>query len=233
MLRKILFVLALGASAWFCAASSALAQVQPPRVQLPRMDGLPPELQREIERMQRELDEAFKGGMMQPRQAIVRTGSGLRWGGAQLKKLTPEMQEKLGLLETEGLMIAAVDANSPSQKAGLRANDVLVDIGAKRVMSDPNTFVKTVKDLPPNENMDLVIIREGVQVTLEGAKMPTTAQFAPADGLNGRPNMPFPRFQMEPFRPGFLGGPGVFRQAPPFPALPPEFLPLLPEFGRP
>ena len=98
-------------------------------------------------------------------------------GGARLTGVGAAMQEKLGLPENEGLLAAAVDANSPAEKAGLKVNDVLVKINNKPVPSDNlDVFVKLVQEQNPDTGVDLVVIRDGKEETLKGSKMPASVQ---------------------------------------------------------
>lgn len=210
--------LALGIGSLFFVVSQVAAQAeipdfpQVPRIQVPRFDGLPLELQKEFEKLQQELDQVFNQGLVQPNRPQL--GSAMVWGGVQLKKVAADEQEKLGLPENEGLVIAAVDANSIGDKAGLKANDVLVKINNKMVPSDPTAFAKLVKDQDPAEAMDLVVLRNGKEETIKNARMPALVQTPitrrnPAiGGLMFRPNMMVPGMQLNPRNPRlpFPGG---------------------------
>src|SRR5688500_4976516 len=138
MIRTAFFV-ALTASAVFASQASAQVVVpnlpQGPKVPLPKIEGLPPDLQKELERL---LDPNF----MQQLNRQPAVGGMLRWGGLRLKKASPAEQENLGLPEGEGLVVAAVDPNSVGDKAGLKANDVLVKLNKKPVPNDAQGFAK-------------------------------------------------------------------------------------------
>jgi membrane-associated protease RseP (regulator of RpoE activity) len=117
----------------------------------------------------------------------------MRWGGVQLKKVTPELQQKLGLPENEGLLVVAVDANSAGAAAGLKANDVLVKINTKAVPSDANGLSKLLTEQKANEPLELVVLRDGKEETLKGARMPTLLQVGPILGPGGvRPGIVLP-----------------------------------------
>ena len=88
----------------------AQAFVPPQRIPKVNLDRLQLELQQEFERVFGQPPAGF--------QPNGRRWDGLRWGGVQLKKVSPELQEKLGLPENEGLLVAAVDANSAGAKIG-------------------------------------------------------------------------------------------------------------------
>jgi len=122
---------------------------------------------------------------------------GLRWGGLQLEKASPDLQAQLGLEDTEGLIVAGVEPNSVGEKAGVKTSDVLLKIGAQTIPNDAEGFGKLVKDQKENEPIDLVVIRKGKEETLKGVKMPALVQNSrggPAiggiGGIGGRPGTP-------------------------------------------
>jgi len=188
MLRK-LPALALGFFACSVAVTQVSAQAPPadfpqvPRIQVPKIEGLPAELQQEFDklqqefdRIQQEIDQVFNQGFPQPNRRLPATPSALTWGGMQLKKVGADQQEKLGLPENEGLVVAAVAANSVAGKAGLKANDVLVKINNNAVSSDATAFAKLVKEQNAAEPMDLVVLRDGKEETIKNATMPAVVQ---------------------------------------------------------
>ena len=50
--------------------------------------------------------------------------------------LTPDLAGKLGVKVVEGVIVAAVQAGSPAEKAGLHENDVIVAMNGRAVSSD-------------------------------------------------------------------------------------------------
>ena len=65
---------------------------------------------------------------------IVRYGE-VRRGqlGIEMADLTPELAPKLGVKVVEGVVVAAVHAGSPAEKAGLRERDVIVALNGRPV----------------------------------------------------------------------------------------------------
>jgi membrane-associated protease RseP (regulator of RpoE activity) len=124
-------------------------------------------------------------------QALQQQGRGrgdgsVTWGGVKLGKVNADMQLQLGLEENEGLLIAAVEPNTPAEKAGLKANDVLVKINDKSVPNDYDAFGTLVKDVKADESADIVVVRDGKEQTLKGTKMPAVVQTNPGNPFNGR-----------------------------------------------
>src|SRR5262249_8707586 len=147
-MRRGLFSLVLSAAMLLPTGNFASAQIiigGAGGAKLSKLDGVPPDLQKQLE-------EAFQ----RAGQAGARGGkAGLSWGGLRPEKPAAELQTQLGLEANEGLVVAAVDPNSVGAKAGLKASDVLVKIGDKSVPNDHSVFIKMVKDLKENEPMDL------------------------------------------------------------------------------
>lgn len=202
MIRRFLG-LAVGVST-LLLAGQAFGQVivpQAPRVQIPNLPGLPLELQ-----------ELLNPAVVQGKAGGKFAAGTMSWGGVQLKKVPPELQEKLGLPENEGLLVMAVGAKSVGEKAGLKANDVLLKINNKAVPSDANGFITLVKDHKAADPLDLVVVRDGKEETIKGVKMPV-AVAAPKGGALVRPGFGGlvvprininPRVPNNPFQPGTI-----------------------------
>jgi hypothetical protein len=173
-------------------ASQASAQIIVPGLpQLPKAGGakelqdLQKQLQKALEMQRRELE----GLQQQPAAG----DNAIRWGGIKLNKADANLRQQLGLDEKEGLVIASVDPNSAGDKAGLKANDVLIRINDKSVPNDLDGFTKLVKDQKVDQAATLVVVRMGKEETIKGAKMPELVQGAPVPGprrgVAGRPGI--------------------------------------------
>ncbi len=55
--------------------------------------------------------------------------------GFEVQELTPELAKRLGLKVKEGILVVEVDRSSPAYEAGLRKNDVIVEVNRKKVTS--------------------------------------------------------------------------------------------------
>ncbi|HZX42767.1 MAG TPA: trypsin-like peptidase domain-containing protein, partial [Myxococcaceae bacterium] len=89
--------------------------------------------------------------------------------GVKLQNLTPELAKALNVPQTSGALINEVTKNSPGDKAGLKADDVVVSLDGKKVESSSG-LSRTVALRPPNSTVSLGVIRNGkpqdVKVTL-------------------------------------------------------------------
>lgn len=92
-------------------------------------------------------------------EQIISQGDVTRgWIGIEAQDITPELAESFKLNRTQGSLIAGVLRNSPADKAGLRAGDVLLEIEGKEV-SDSGTMLNLIAVLKPNQKAVLKIAR--------------------------------------------------------------------------
>lgn len=152
--------------------------------------GINPNVRNPFDLLQRDLDRLMQQPPLQPvvpnfgpvnpnNKTFV--GTGMAWGGMKLDKVAKKMQEDLGLPEKEGLVVNGVDAGSAAEKAGVKLNDILVRIGKEAVPSDFDAFSKLVKDQKADA-LDIVVVRDGNEMTLKGAKMPDVVQLGVGQG---------------------------------------------------
>jgi len=75
---------------------------------------------------------------------------------------------------TTGVTVTKVLDGTPAQSAGLRKDDVIVELNGHSI-KDRETFRAIMKDLPPGTKAELVVLREG-------ARTPVTAVLGSYDG---------------------------------------------------
>jgi serine protease DegQ len=92
-------------------------------------------------------------------EQIAKEGAVTRgWVGVEAQNLTPELAESFGLSSASGALVAGVLTNSPADRAGLKAGDVLVAINEKPVLNSA-TMLNLIAVLEPNKNAMLKIVR--------------------------------------------------------------------------
>jgi hypothetical protein len=90
--------------------------------------------------------------------------------------------------------------NSPADKAGIRANDIILEFAGKPAAENPEEFTRQVNDVKAGEKVDIVVLRKGKKVELKGVEVPAAREI-PRPGL---PNPLFPDGDEQPFPlPGF------------------------------
>ena len=89
--------------------------------------------------------------------------------GVKLQNLTPELAKALNVPQSSGALINEVTKNSPGDKAGLKADDVVVSLDGKKVEGS-SALSRTVALRPPGSAVNLGVIRNGksqdIKVTL-------------------------------------------------------------------
>jgi Do/DeqQ family serine protease len=87
--------------------------------------------------------------------------------GVLIQDLSPELAEAFDVPEgTTGAVVSRVQPDSPAEEAGLQQGDVIVEFDGKPVES-AGSLRNRVAHTPPNETVELQIIREGDEQTLE------------------------------------------------------------------
>lgn len=100
--------------------------------------------------------------------ALLRDGVVARgWIGVETRELTPELAEALKLGgDAKGVLIAAVVADAPAAKAGLKPGDLLTRIGAHPVQS-PAELLATVAALKPRSEAEVAVQRAGKTLSFQ------------------------------------------------------------------
>ena len=94
------------------------------------------------------------------------------WLGARLQAVTPDIAESLGLKRPAGALIVSVSPASPAGRAGLKTNDLIVNIDGQTI-DDPNAFDYRFATKPLGGSARLGVMRTGkelaISVALEAA----------------------------------------------------------------
>ncbi len=102
-------------------------------------------------------------------RALVVDGTVRRgYAGINTQALTEPMRAALGLADTLGVIVASVNPSGPGARAGLRAGDVIVELGGRPV-TDVRWFQNAVAGRLPGTRVKLEYIRLGRRVETEVA----------------------------------------------------------------
>jgi serine protease Do/serine protease DegQ len=80
--------------------------------------------------------------------------------GVQLIDITPAVAENLGLTSAKGALVGQVVEDSPAEKAGIKAGDVITTINGRAVGSSSETR-NTIGMLRIGEKVDIGLLRDG------------------------------------------------------------------------
>jgi serine protease Do len=104
------------------------------------------------------------------------------WLGVHIQGLTPELADSLGLKKVTGALVAAPQDDSPAEKAGLKAGDLITEVNGAEV-KDARDLAKKIADIPPGSDVSITLNRNGQSQTVSvkiGELPEKTAQRAKA-----------------------------------------------------
>jgi serine protease Do len=150
------------------------------------------------------------------RSAVSRRLGERAYLGVGVIELTDDRVKALNLNDDRGVEVKRVEENSPAAKAGLKENDVILEVNGKSVENIEH-FIRSVAEGQPGSKIDLTIWRNGARQTLSA--MLESRPYNPFFGFNGpdgvAPAPPVPPGFGDPFailpgsapRVGFEGEP--------------------------
>jgi beta-lactamase regulating signal transducer with metallopeptidase domain len=94
--------------------------------------------------------------------------------GAQVEKPTDALAAQLDLPNGQGLVCTNVPADSVAGKAGIRPHDILFEVNGKSVPNDVLQFIENLKDVKPDQAVDIVVLRKGKKETIKSVKLPAS-----------------------------------------------------------
>jgi serine protease Do len=103
------------------------------------------------------------------------------WLGVSVQDAAIEEPGRGGLAQ-RGVLVAAIERNSPAARAGLRQGDVVTAINGERVESS-RALVRNVAAVPPGQTVRLTVLREGRE-----REMPVQVGRRPSGGSAGGPS---------------------------------------------
>jgi serine protease Do len=98
-------------------------------------------------------------------EQLIKFGETRRgWLGVRIQNVDESIADSLGLGKARGALISGVDAKGPSAAAGFKPGDVIVSFDGKSV-DDARELPKIVATTPVGKEVDVVVIRDGKEMT--------------------------------------------------------------------
>jgi len=91
---------------------------------------------------------------------VINLGGSVSYLGIGVKEILGERAKELKLKEEAGIEVTRVDADSPAEKAGLKAGDAVLEYQGNRVEGSEQ-FVRLVRETPVGRQVKLKIVRDG------------------------------------------------------------------------
>ncbi|MEL6752176.1 MAG: trypsin-like peptidase domain-containing protein, partial [Pseudomonadota bacterium] len=105
---------------------------------------------------------------------LIDKGSVTRgWLGVQIQPVTKDIAASLDLDGTDGAIVAEAQTDSPAERAGLKAGDVILSVGDKPV-DGPRELARLIADVEPGEVVQVRVVRNGEErvINVELGKLP-------------------------------------------------------------
>ncbi len=104
-------------------------------------------------------------------QGIIRqleeSGSVTRgWLGVGIQDLTPELAEYYGIKDKKGVLVAKVFEGDPADKAGIKANDIIIAVDGKPIKTS-RQLTGTIAEIPVGQKTPITIVRDGKEKTVK------------------------------------------------------------------
>lgn len=86
--------------------------------------------------------------------------------GVQLIELNPELGEYFGSPTKKGMLVKKVEKDSPAEKAGVKAGDVIIGIG-KESVEDLHDITTALKGFKKGDKAEVTVIRKGAEMKIQ------------------------------------------------------------------
>jgi len=87
------------------------------------------------------------------------------WLGVYIQGIDNEMAQALGLKDTKGALVTQVQANSPAEKAGIKPEDVILEIDGKEIKDNAHLML-TIASIEPDKTVKVKIHRDGKEMNI-------------------------------------------------------------------
>ena len=95
--------------------------------------------------------------------------------GVHLIAPYPVLAKQLGLPKNQGVIVERMEADSAAARAGLQLHDILLKIDGKPIPSERKELKKFLADVKTDTPFEVVILRDGKQLTLPAFVIPSLA----------------------------------------------------------
>jgi serine protease Do len=88
------------------------------------------------------------------------------WLGVRIQTVNDELAEGLRLPQAKGALVANVTPGGPAEKAGIKQGDVILKFDGREV-NQMRTLPRMVAETPIKKKVDVVVMRQGSELTLQ------------------------------------------------------------------
>lgn len=99
-------------------------------------------------------------------ESLISKGKVVRgWLGVGIQNLSEDLASSLNYKNTEGALVGQIQNDSPAEKAGIQQEDIITSFNGEKV-KDMNQLRNKVADTPPGTQAEVVIFRNGKEMTI-------------------------------------------------------------------
>jgi len=120
----------------------------------------------------------MKGGCCSPEACGV-------WLGVEVQKLSDQLAEYFKVKDGEGMLVATVIKDTPAEKAGIKAGDVIIKIGDEDV-SDRADLREAICEKKAGDEVEVTLLRDGQKRTLRVALADMPKARCDMKGMGGK-----------------------------------------------
>jgi serine protease Do len=88
------------------------------------------------------------------------------WLGVHMMELTGQLREYFGVAEGQGILVKEVLKDSPAEKGGLKAGDIIIKVAEKKVR-DLHDIKRAINYFEPGDEIEIKVIRDKKEKTFE------------------------------------------------------------------
>ena len=87
------------------------------------------------------------------------------WLGVAMSTVPESLSSQLQL-DGRGMLVSNVVKDSPAEKAGILAHDVILEIGGEELTADFNAAARVIRARKPGDAVEVIVLRDGQEQTL-------------------------------------------------------------------
>jgi beta-lactamase regulating signal transducer with metallopeptidase domain len=109
---------------------------------------------------------------LQPGRLVLQPGrAGESRLGVRVEKPSVALADQLDLPQGRGIVIVRVEPKSAADKAGVKANDILLELDGKPVTHDASELMKVIREVKADSPVVVVVLRKGKKETLKELRL--------------------------------------------------------------